>query len=158
MEVTWDRYEPPSWQTEVEAAVAAQGYTVDHARPEHHAAFLNFMQAHFSGTWAARARAHMESGRELERAILILNPAKDVVGFVRFGADGEGGGIDSIGVRPDLRGKKLGSVLLARALQSMADRGATRGYFGYTGAIRFYETVGAQIIRRYQQFQKNIEA
>jgi len=156
MEVQWDRYVPPPWLAGAEAALSGQDYTVDYAKPEYQAAFLDFMQAHFSGTWYTRARVHMESGRELERAILVLNRSGDVVGFVRFGTYGDRGSIDSIGVRSDQRGKKLGSVLLARALQGMADRGATRGVFGYTGAIRFYETVGAQIVRRYQQFEKNL--
>ena len=155
MEVTWEQYEPPSWLQEAEEAVERQGLVIDHARQQYHAAFIQFMEAHFPGPWCERARAHMASGEDLERAVLVLDGG-DVVGFVRFGASGERGSIDSIGVRPDMRGKKLGSVLLARALQGMADRGAAMGYFGYTGAIRFYETVGAQVIRRYYQFGKEL--
>jgi len=155
MKVTWEQYEPPSWLQEAETSVARQGLVIDHARQEHHAAFVNFMEKHFPGPWCERAKAHMASGEDLDRAVLVLD-GKDVVGFVRFGASGDRGSIDSIGVRPDMRGKKLGSVLLARALQGMANRGATMGYFGYTGAIRFYETVGAQVIRRYYQFGKEL--
>ncbi len=158
MAVQWDDYVPPPWLEEAESALSAQGYVVDYARPEHHAAFLDFMQGHFPGRWYARARTHVESGRQLERAILILNASGEVVGFVRFSANGDSGGIDSIGVRSDLRGKTLGSVLLAKALQAIADRGATSAAFYYTRAIRFYESVGAQILRRYQKFRKHLSS
>lgn len=156
MEVKWEHYEPPSWLEEAERAVTHQGFVIDHAKREHHTAFLNFMRDHFPGTWYDRAKAHMESGKELERAILALDRSGEIVGFVRFGVQGERGFIDSIGVREDLRKRQIGSVLLARALQGMADRGAKWGYFGYTGAVRFYERVGASIVRRYVQFKKTL--
>jgi len=156
MEVKWERYEPPSWLEEAESAVAHQGFVIVYVKREHRAAFLSFMRDHFPGTWYDRAKAHIESGKELERAILALDRSGEVVGFVRFGVEGERGYIDSIGVKEDLRKRQIGSVLLARALRGMADRGAKCGYFGYTGAVRFYERVGAGIVRRYVQFEKTL--
>lgn len=154
MEVKWERYESPSWLEEAERTVARQDIVIDHAKGKHHAAFLSFMQENFPGDWYERAKAHMESGKELERAIVALDRSGEVVGFVRFVVKDERGFIDSIGVKENLRKKKVGSVLLARALQGMVDRGAKYGHFGYTSAVRFYETVGASIVRRYLQFKK----
>jgi ribosomal protein S18 acetylase RimI-like enzyme len=156
MEAELDRYGPPSWLVDAEDDLTREGFRLDHAREEHHEAFLAFMRETFPGPWCERAEEHVRSGEDLERAVLALDRDGRAVGFVRFGANGEHGYVDSIGVGPEMRGRKVGSVLLARALRGMVERGARLAHFGYTNAVRFYEGFGAKVVRRYRQFKKEL--
>lgn len=156
METEWDQYAPPAWYGDAVRTFRAAGFSMDFARPRYHDAFLDFMRTHFPGPWYERALYHMESGKDLEQAVLAFDVSGKVAGFVRFGVDGIRGYIDSIGVCKDQRKKKIGALLLGAALQGMAERGARKAAFSYTNAVHFYKKAGARIVRRYVQFAKRI--
>ncbi|MGC4004291.1 MAG: GNAT family N-acetyltransferase [Pirellulales bacterium] len=71
----------------------------------------------------------------------------DCCGTIQGVVDGASfGSIQNIGVVPAYRGKGLGAVLLARALQGFREAGVRRAYLEVTsqndGAVRLYRRLG----------------
>ena len=76
-----------------------------------------------------------------------------------FSGDPQFGWIGNLGVRPPWRRRGLATALLRHSFRDFRARGATRVGLGVdgentTGAVRLYERVGMQVVRRNDTYEK----
>jgi GNAT superfamily N-acetyltransferase len=81
--------------------------------------------------------------------MVIARRGEEVVGYCqhRYGHHAERTG--PFGVKAELRGRKIGTLMLYRLLARMAQKGYRAGWFAQTGdrQRRYYERVGYRVIR-----------
>lgn len=78
-----------------------------------------------------------------------------------FSGDPQFGWIGTLGVRPRWRRRGLATALLNQSFRDFRSRGATRVGLGVdaqneTGAVRLYERVGMQVVRRNDTYEKQL--
>ncbi len=86
------------------------------------------------------------AGYKALTVIAIHKESKDFLGYYRIGVYGKEGHVYRIGVHPNFRRKKLGSVLLERSMTQLEKAGCTE-YFLYVRAdnepaVKLYEKYG----------------
>jgi hypothetical protein len=117
-------YETPPWAVEAKEQLRDQGIGFDYCHPAYRSRFLAFIEAHFWERWIDHNRRYVEQGGDPRERILTLLD-DEVVGFVNFAVTGARGQIRQTGVLPALRGKRIGSVLVFKAMADMVSSGAT---------------------------------
>jgi ribosomal protein S18 acetylase RimI-like enzyme len=148
-------FERPAWVTSVKQSLEEQGFSFDYCEPHLRQAFLKFMAIYFGGYggWMIETRKYIEQAGDPRLRILAFRSG-EIVGFTAYAKEYDWY-IWSTGVREDLRGKKIGSVLVFLALTEMKRRGATRMCVSDC-PIEFYKVVEGEIMRRYVMMAKSV--
>ncbi len=165
-----------------ETLLNEQDIHVSSYSPDFHDSLLEFLRSTFPGRWHKKAlyyieqRSPLHKPNPLDDLMIVANSKRDVVGFAMtwtqpcvFQApaplvlsDGrpDWGGLGPIGVHPDMRGKGLGLVLLARSLLSLKNKGIKNCVIDWTGknlADNYYGKFGFQIFVEWLSMQKDLE-
>jgi GNAT superfamily N-acetyltransferase len=83
--------------------------------------------------------------------IVIVTQGEEVVGYCQHRYYQHVERTGPFGVRQDLRGRGIGTVMLCKLLERMAQKGYKLGWFTSTDprTARFYERVGYRVVRRH---------
>ena len=65
------------------------------------------------------------------------------------------GGIGTLGVREDARGRGIGLALAARTTEILRDRGLGSSYVGWTWLVDWYGKLGYRVWRKYAMSWRN---
>jgi mycothiol synthase len=110
--------------------------------------------------WAAHRLAPEAFDPELW---FVAVDGDEVVGAVAGSVDADEGLVETLGVRPGWRRRGIGESLLRRSFAAFVARGITRVTLfvdaqNETGATDLYERVGMWVHRRYDNYEKRIQA
>ena len=126
----------------IERRLADEAYAVQRATKGRRPAVAAFIEEHFSERWSLGTAAF--SRRPV--SLFVALSGDEIVGFAAYDCSYRGY-FGPMGVREDLRGVGLGSALLLRTLQDMADRAHKWAVIGEVDPVAFYEKVcGAVVI------------
>jgi predicted N-acetyltransferase YhbS len=98
----------------------------------------NFINEVFGGGWASEATASFY--RSPISCFAAANDKKEVVGFACYDSTALGF-FGPTGVRPDMRKKDIGTLLLLRCLQSMKELGYGYAIIGSAGPVDYYKKI-----------------
>ncbi len=123
-------------------------------------AFLGFLQAHMPPDWLRHGRELLTAaslGHACLEQVTVAVLAGEVVGYCMH----EGEHFGPFGVRSDVQGGGIGTVLMATALQSMRARGLHNAWVLWTSdeaAERVYARFGFRESRRFAVLRKALAA
>lgn len=105
-----------------------------------------FAHEHFPGSWESEVTASFY--RTPVSCFVAVSAERKIVGFACYDATALGF-FGPTGVKPELQGLGIGTLLLRRCMQSMREVGYGYAIIGGVGPAEFYaKTVGAEIIPR----------
>jgi GNAT superfamily N-acetyltransferase len=140
-------YQPPAEAAGIEQALAQQGVTVEHFSRDSLLPTLGFLRECFP-TWLSLFTDKLQRGHDCDEMV-IARRGEEVVGYCqhRYGHQPERTG--PFGVKAELRGRKIGTLMLYRLLAGMAQKGYRAGWFAQTGDRQrsYYERVGYRVVR-----------
>ncbi len=148
-------FEMPAWAATARQSLETQGMTFGFCEPHLRQAYLEFMTTHFGGYggWCIETRKYVEQGGD-PRLRMLAFLSGEIVGFTAYAKEDDWY-IWSTGVRKDLRGRKIASVLVFLALEEMKRRGATRMCVSNC-PIEFYKILEGEVVRRYVMMAKDL--
>ncbi|MGQ9732966.1 MAG: GNAT family N-acetyltransferase [Candidatus Zipacnadales bacterium] len=138
------------WQ-EREKALLARGIEIRSLRGQEIPLLLSFLKAHASPDWIREARlllTDVTRGLASVEQFAVAVVKGEIVGYCQF----RGEHLGPFGVREDLRGKGIGTVLLAHCLQTMRAQGLHHAWVLWTSdevAERVYSKFGFRETRRF---------
>ena len=141
-----------------EAGLREQGIEVRHLQPHEGPRLLGFLRAHMTGDWARHARdllVDVTRGLAHESQFTIAVCGEEVVGYCQY----EGEHFGPFGVRDDMQGKGIGTVLLARCLQTMREAGHHNAWVLWTSddsAAKVYSRFGFAVTRRFAVLRREL--
>jgi GNAT superfamily N-acetyltransferase len=117
---------------------------------------FSFMEKHFP-YWLPLVRSSILQGRA-EKTLITAFEKNEAAGFVLRSMDGTDERFGPFGVRPDLQGIGLGSVLFHEMMENMIRNRIFHTYFMWTSGrnLEIYGSWGMKIFRRYAMFHKII--
>ena len=118
-------------------------------------ALFSFMEKYFP-YWLPLVRSSILHGRAEKTLITALEKNGEAAGFVLRAMDGTDERFGPFGVRPDLQGIGLGSVLFHEMMENMIRNRIFHTYFMWTSGrnLEIYGSWGMKIFRRYAMFHK----
>ncbi len=134
------------------------GVVVRALQPHEIPDLMRLLQEHMPGDWVRHARAlllDINDGRGRYDQFTIAVRAGEVVGYCQY----EGEHFGPFGVRPDLQGKGIGTVLLGTCLQTMRAHGVHTAFVLWTSdetAARVYGRFGFTETRRFAVLQRRL--
>lgn len=135
------------WETKL----IGQGVKVRPLRPHEVPNLLRFLVSHMPGDWVRHARdllSDITKGLGDYDQFLIAVRDGEILGYCQF----EGEHFGPFGVRKDWQGKGIGTVLLAKALKTMREKGLHNAWVLWTSeeaARRLYARFGFKETRRF---------
>ena len=116
---------------------------------------LSFMKLNFNADWYYRVKSVIENGDPEQVSVAFFDG--EIAGFSMFsGPEGDtwyypGERFGPFGVREEIRGKGIGTLLLKQTLNLMKGRGIQSAFFRWTDekASHLYERFGFRETRRY---------
>ncbi|HID08111.1 MAG TPA: GNAT family N-acetyltransferase [Armatimonadetes bacterium] len=143
---------------EREMQLREQGIEVRSLRPNEVTALMQFLKAHMPGDWVRHARELLiditKGLGEYDQFIIALCDG-EIVGYCQF----EGEHFGPYGVRSDMQGKGIGTVLMAKCLQTMKRKGRHNAWVLWTSeeiAQRIYKRFGFSETRRFAIMRKRL--
>lgn len=141
-----------------EARLAAQGIAVRNLTPADLPALLGFLRDHMYGDWRRHARELLTDATRglatLENFTVAVR-GDEVVGYCQF----EGEHFGPFGVRDDLQGMGIGTVVLGRCLQTMRRHGHHNAWVLWTSddtAAKVYSKFGFAVTRRFAVLRQEL--
>ena len=141
-----------------EVRLAQQGIVVRCLTPADQPALLRFLRDHMYGDWLRHARELLVDASRglatLENFTIALR-GDEVVGYCQF----EGEHFGPFGVRSDLQGMGIGTVVLGRCLQTMRRHGHHNAWVLWTSedtAEKVYGKFGFTVTRRFAVLRKEL--
>lgn len=134
------------------------GIVVRPVIPADIARILDFIPCHFSWDWhreAAGVLNDLYNGDPRNVGMIVaLQDDNKVLGYAQHRGERFG----PFGVRPDLRSRGIGRVLLANTLSEMLKKNYHAAWFLWTGddAARLYSQLGFKPVRRFAVLQKTL--
>lgn len=143
---------------EREERLREQGIEVRTLRPQEVPDLMAFLKAHMPGDWVRHARdllLDITKGLGDYDQFLIAVADGEIVGYCQF----EGEHFGPYGVRSDMQGRGIGTVLMARCLQTMRRKGLHHAWVLWTSdetARKVYSRFGFQETRRFAILRKRL--
>ena len=150
MDASIVQLDPAPWLAREEALRGA-GVEVRALRLQDAPALLGFLREHMPGDWVRHARellAEITSGTAREEQITLAVRGEEIAGYCQFAGEHLG----PFGVRDDLQGRGIGTVLLAGTLEAMRRQGLHNAWVLWTSdetAERVYARFGFRETRRF---------
>ena len=152
----WGFKVPPKY-AEKKKNLEAQGFIFKPFAKEDTLALVRFMEKYFP-YWLPAVRSSILLGRAEETLIIALEKNGEAAGFVMRAMDGTDERFGPFGVRPELQGIGLGSVLFFEMMENMFRKRIFHTYFMWTSGrnLEIYGSWGMKIFRRFTMFHKII--
>jgi GNAT superfamily N-acetyltransferase len=156
-------YSLPEWVVEAEKRLKGDGVKIQPLETKYIYPLLKFLRENFHADWYRHTLELLQSGCDKDQ-ILVAVKHGDVVGYCQYFHGEEydwyrpGTHFGPFGVRGDMRGKGIGSVLMAKCLQSMRSRGFHNAFLLWTDreAAKFYSRFGFKITRSFYIMRKGL--
>lgn len=158
----WPDYQVPIGVRELEAKLRKEnGIEIKYLETRYIHPFLCFLKEEFSADWYGHGLEMLQRGCDKDQ-IVIATRGNEVVGYCQYWNNEEydwhrpGTHFGPFGVKETLRGKGLGSVLLARCLQDMRSRGVHHAFLlgAEEAPQRLYSRFGFKETRKYYIMKK----
>lgn len=139
-------------------ALRQDGIEVRPVTPEDIVPILDFIPRHFSWDWHREATGVLNDlygGDPRFVGMVVARQGDEVLGY----AEHRGERFGPFGVRPDLRSRGIGRVLLATTLSEMLRKNFHAAWFLWTGddAARLYGQLGFREARRFAVMKRTLE-
>jgi len=139
------------------AVLSEEGIEVRLATPADIVPVLEFAERHFTWDWHREASgifADLFTADPRLVGMIVAVQDGDVLGY----AEHRGERFGPFGVHPELRGRRIGRVLLATTLVEMLKKNFHAAWFLWTGddAARLYSQVGFREVRRFAVMTKEL--
>ncbi|WP_026495846.1 GNAT family N-acetyltransferase [Butyrivibrio sp. WCD3002] len=122
------------------------GYHVKRMEPQDADKVLGFLLREFPDRWHFEIDQYIKTGGDLKQVFLLIQESDgDVVGFSMthdYGDADRSGGLGPIGIGSSVRGKKLGGLILTKALIGLREQGVRETCIDWTGLVDFYGKYG----------------
>lgn len=159
----WPNFKHPPDIHKREEKLRREGLEIRVLTIEYLYSLMKFLKEHLQGDWYRHARELLLHNRK--RQIFIAVKDEEVVGYCQFW-DGEGyewympgSHFGPFGVREDMRGRGVGTMLLYKCLKLMKENGVHNAFLLWTGkkAKRLYERFGFKVTRVFKIMKKELE-
>jgi len=152
----WPDFTVPEEVERLERELEREGVVVRPLETRDIRPFLSFLERNFPADWYRHALELLQSGCE-KGQVLVAVKGGEVVGYCQYWHSEDyhwhrpGAHFGPFGVRGDMRGKGIGTVLLARCLWEMRARGIHSAFVLWTDerAAKLYSRFGFRVTRRY---------
>ncbi|MBA3274776.1 MAG: GNAT family N-acetyltransferase [Chloroflexia bacterium] len=150
-------FETPAPVAERQKKLDAEGVEIRPVSPDDITRILDFIPRHFSWDWHREASGvfnDLYNGDPRFVGLIIALQGEDVLGYAQHRGERFG----PFGVRPDLRSRGIGRVLLSTTLSEMLKKNFHAAWFLWTGddAARLYSQLGFHQVRRFAVLQRVI--
>ncbi len=147
IDLNFDQYHADAW-----AKGTTEGVRVEPLRPQTMREFLAFLRPALPGDWSAAARAKINTGALDEVLLAFLDD--EVVGYCQW----EGEHFGPFGVRPDVRGKRIGAKLFVEAMRRIKAADGRTVWFNWADprAENFYHRYGLEATRRFAIMRRDL--
>jgi Acetyltransferases len=141
----------PTPYAEREQRLREQGIEVRNLRPNEVPDLMAFLKAHMPGDWVRHARellTDIAKGLGDYDQFIVAWHDGEIVGYCQF----EGEHFGPYGVRSDMQGRGIGTVLMAKCLQTMRQKGLHNAWVLWTSeetAQKVYNQFGFRETRRF---------
>ena len=142
-----------------EDTLRAQGIEVRSLQGHELPLLLAFLKGHASADWLRDARELLTDTTRglasLDQFTVAVRGAEEIIGYCQFRGEHFG----PFGVREDLRGQGIGTVLLAKCLQTMRQHGLHNAWVLWTSdenADRVYSRFGFRETRRFAVLKRSL--
>jgi GNAT superfamily N-acetyltransferase len=149
-------FEVPPQCAEKKKNLEVRGFIFKPFAREDTLTLFSFMEKYFP-YWLPLVRSSILQGRA-EKTLITALEKNEAAGFVLRGIDGTDERFGPFGVRPDLQGIGLGSVLFHEMMENMIRNRIFHTYFMWTSGrnLEIYGSWGMKIFRRFAMFHKII--
>jgi GNAT superfamily N-acetyltransferase len=135
-----------------------QGIDIRPVTPHDIVPVLDFIPRHFTWDWHREATGvltDLYNGDPRTVGMIVARQGDDVLGY----AEHRGERFGPFGVRPDLRSRGIGRVLLGMTLSEMLKKNYHAAWFLWTGddAARLYAQLGFHEVRRFAVLRKRLQ-
>lgn len=141
---------------EQEQRLREQGIEVRNLQPQEIPDLLSFLKAHMPGDWVRHARdllTDITKGLGDYDQFIVAWHNGEIVGYCQF----EGEHFGPYGVRNDMQGRGIGTILMAKCLQTMRRKGLHNAWVLWTSeetARKVYSRFGFKETRRFSLMRK----
>ena len=148
----------PTPYAEREQKLRAEGIEVRPLQPNEVPALLTFLRHHMPGDWVRHARellTDIARGWGDYDQFIVAWCQGEIVGYCQF----EGEHFGPYGVRPDFQGRGIGTVLMAKCLATMRQKGLHNAWVLWTSdeaAQRVYARFGFKETRRFAILRRQL--
>jgi mycothiol synthase len=158
----WPSFTYPSDIEQSESRLGKEGIRVCELTTKELVELLRFLRENFSADWYRHCIELLSRGASKEQVVVALRNEREVVGYCQFwGNEGfewsaAGEHFGPFGVKEELRGKGIGSVVLYRCLKNMKKMGIHRAFFLWTDpkAAKLYQRFGFRTTRKFTVMKK----
>jgi ribosomal protein S18 acetylase RimI-like enzyme len=150
-------FKTPEPVAERQEKLNAEGVEIRPVSPEDIIRILDFIPRHFSWDWHREASGvfnDLYNGDPRFVGMIIALQGEEVLGYAQHRGERFG----PFGVRPDLRSRGIGRVLLSTTLSEMIKKNFHAAWFLWTGddAARLYSQLGFHEVRRFAVLEKTL--
>ncbi len=147
----------PTRIQEVERRLAEDGIIVRPVESKDFPTLLSFIQRHFGWDWVRFAQEYLLAlfGNQGDDIVfLVATQGEDILGYCQMRRERFG----PFGVKPEIRSRGIGRVLLFRCLEEMASRAIHCAWFLWTSeeAARLYHLAGFEKARQFAVLEKTV--
>jgi GNAT superfamily N-acetyltransferase len=148
-------FEPPPQYSEKKKNLEKRGFSFRPFTREDTLTLFSFMEKYFP-SWLPAVRSSILQGKAEKTLITALEKNGAAAGFVLRGMDGTDERFGPFGIRPDLQGIGIGSVLFYEMIENMIHNRIFHAYFVWTSGrnLEIYGSWGMKIFRRFAMFYK----
>jgi ribosomal protein S18 acetylase RimI-like enzyme len=146
---------PPAVR-ETEAALRAEGIRAQYFERRYILPTVAFFERHFP-TWLHYFLDKLDRRHDLDEMVIVLK-GDDVVSYCQHRYYQHVERTGPFGVSPDLRGKHVGTVMLYKLLERMAQKGYKCGWFTSTdlGTANYYAKAGYRVVRKHVGMSRDL--
>jgi len=158
----WPKFKYPANVEEKEEKLRKEGIEIKALSTPYIYPLMKFLEKHMPADWYRHARELLLHDRKDQ--VFIAVKGTEVVGYCQYwGGEGyewymPGSHFGPFGVREDMRGKGIGTVLLYKCLKAMKKNGIHNAFVLWTGekAKKLYERFGFKITRKFKIMKREV--
>ncbi len=148
-------FQVPRAVQETEDELAGAGVVCSFFEPRRLLAVREFFGANFP-TWLHNFVDKIERDAPSDEMVIVHDRGR-VIGYCQHNYHGQTDRIGPVGIAPECRGRKIGTVMLCRLLESMRRKNLSRAWFGSTDLARtYYERLGFTVEREIYVMEKEL--
>jgi len=156
MGVSLDGFHVPPAIAQVENDLGREGITVQHFSRDYLLPTISFLRESFP-TWLHYFTDKLQRNHDLDEMVIALQ-GEEVIGYCQHRYHHHVERTGPFGVKEAFRGRRIGTVMLYRLLERMAQKGFRFGWFAQAGKrqARYYQRVGYRVMRRQLSMTKQL--
>jgi len=150
-------YRVPPAVRQLEAQLASEGILAEHFDRRYIVPTVSFFLKEFP-TWLHYFLDKLDRRHDPDEMVIVLRGEGEVVGYCQHRYYHHVERTGPFGVSAELRGKKLGTLMLHKLLERMAQKGYKYGWFTSTdpGTAHYYAKAGYKVLRRHVAMSRDL--